>query len=278
MKKHWIGSVLLAVLLLTGCYPTTYVELTERESELANTLEASLWSAETVSGDTVEADVAVPTGIENSSSGGEGSRPNHTQSGSVQPPSESQPPTSEAAQPPEPMETSETDASMELQPTEGKTETLDTTTGSSADEVEVTTPPEPTETQPAEPSVYDIGSHTVGSIEYAIVQEINRQRSQAGLAALGMDGTICALGSIQAYEYTLGISPSVSILSDYGYGYGAADTHLQTFDAGFSSGDIAWMWVSFCDSGVYLSPDYTAVGVGTYTSNGVVYVSGIFMG
>lgn len=139
----------------------------------------------------------------------------------------------------------------------------------------VTAPPETEATEPA--AIFPAGS------EYAIAEQINAQRANAGLDALTVDSTLCTAAALRAYESCLSWShtrPSgsswQSVLSEQGIGYNAASellVHTAMFDAAAIVGK--WMENSSAD---LLSPDVTAIGVGAYSSDGTLFLAAILVG
>ena len=134
---------------------------------------------------------------------------------------------------------------------------------------------------------YDISGYTLGSLECAIAEHINAQRTAAGLPALELSGRLSAISSARAYEIAVSFSHTrpdgrgcFTVLSDYGYsGYSAAGENLLQCSEGFSSEDMVTMWMN--SSGHrenILSGDFTTIGIGVYRSGGMIYVANLFAG
>ena len=150
-----------------------------------------------------------------------------------------------------------------------------------------TTPPtgpttEPvTEPEPAKHPVYDISGHSVGSLEYALVDTINGKRAENELAPLTLDSTLSALARIRAYECTESFTHSrpdgrsaYSVLTDYSYAF-CSDFSQQIHygSAGISAGTVVKGWMYNAGfSGDILSPDYTNIGIGVYHEDGLTYI------
>lgn len=179
-------------------------------------------------------------------------------------------------------ETVETDPpeteAAETEPSE--TETADTEPPE-AEETET----EPPETQSPEAAIYDISDYVAGGLEYGVVDQINACRTEEGLEPLSMSGTLCGIASVRAYEVCLSWSHTrpngsewQSVLSDYGYGYGAAEEDL-VHTAGFDAASIVSKWMDSDSSRAdILSADFTTIGVGVYSVDGTVFLAAIFVG
>ena len=63
-------------------------------------------------------------------------------------------------------------------------------------------PTEPPTIPPTEPP-YDPSGYRVGSLEYAVLDQINGYREEAGLPPLSMDEGLCAVASVRAYEISV---------------------------------------------------------------------------
>lgn len=161
-----------------------------------------------------------------------------------------------------------------------------------ATEAPVTEPPEtlppetdPPETQSPEAAIYEISDYSPGSLEYAVAEQINACRADAGLEPLAMNGWLCGVASVRAYEVSVSWShtrPNGSgwqtVLSDYGCGYSAAAEEL-VHASGYDAAAIVGKWMSAeSNSADLLSPDYTTIGVGIYTQDGTTFLAAILMG
>lgn len=147
-----------------------------------------------------------------------------------------------------------------------------------------TTPPtgpttEPvTEPEPAKHPVYDISGHSVGSLEYALVDTINGKRAENELAPLTLDSTLSALARIRAYECFTHSRPdgrsAYSVLTDYSYAFWSDfSQQIHYGSAGISAGTVVKGWMYNAGfSGDILSPDYTNIGIGVYHEDGLTYI------
>ena len=189
--------------------------------------------------------------------------------------------------------TTETSTGNSTKPTESTTGTPTETTGdtTSPDDTHEETEPSTDSTEeteaPTEPEKdpYDISGHTVGSLEYGIHAAINAERTAAGLPELSLDGSLCAIASVRAYECSLYWShtrPNGSdwstVLSAYGYGgYScAAENLLQSSDGMDAAGAVAIWASSDSHREKMCNPAFTRLGVGVYTSDGMIYLACIF--
>ncbi len=151
--------------------------------------------------------------------------------------------------------------------------------------------PQPTDKDPSlpdwyDPFIYDISNHSTGSLEYAILNEINRYRAEYNLNALTLSNKLCSISYIRAYEVSFCWShtrpdgrPYLSALSDYGYGFSTAAENLLGTSGGSSASSIVSLWMS-SDShkSNILNPNCTTVGIGPYIVGGNLYVASLFVG
>ena len=163
-------------------------------------------------------------------------------------------------------------------------------TGSSSQE---TVPPESTQapadeqTQAeatAEPSAqsdepYDISGYTAGSLEYAVLDQINACRAEAELAPLSIDERLCAIASARAFEISKSWShtrpdgrPFGTVLADYGYPAGSAGEVLAYATAPSAAAIVA-KWMENGSTRDSLTGNYAAAGVGIYCAGGVTYLA-----
>ena len=153
-----------------------------------------------------------------------------------------------------------------------------------------TEPPETEapETEPEEtaPELYDISGYSLGSLEYAMADAINEARENEGLAPLGLGGRLSAIASCRANEIVQVWSHTrpdgrhySSVLSDYGYGAGSV-TELLVYVTG--NGDAASVVGKWLESDSHrqsiLSGGYTAIGIGTFRTNGYTYICCLLVG
>ena len=157
-----------------------------------------------------------------------------------------------------------------------------TGTVSGTTEPPVTEHPE-TEPPETEPPLYDISDYVTGSLEYAIVDRINEYRLEAGLEELWLDEYLCAIASCRSYEAGLVWSHTRpdgrdyrTVLDDYGYGGAAAGELL-----GYATGDgaaIVDKWMSSESHRNLLMGGSSTIGIGIYYAGGVVYVACLLIG
>lgn len=146
------------------------------------------------------------------------------------------------------------------------------------------TEPETTEPEETE-GAYDPSDYRVGSLEYAILDEINACRTEAGLPELTLSIRLSGIAALRAEEVSRVWSHTrpdgrhyTSAMSDYGCGYGVSAENL-VYASG--SGDAAAMvakWMNADNRDSLLSADFTTAGIGVYRSGGVTYVANILIG
>lgn len=142
-------------------------------------------------------------------------------------------------------------------------------------------------TQPPRHPVYDIGSHSIGSPEYSLLDGINGKRSENELAPLTLNSKLCALAAIRAYECASDFSHTrpdgrgaYTVLSDYGYAvWSNFSERIHYGSSGLSASTIVKGWMYNGDfSGDILSDGFTHIGIGVYRSNGITYIVCFFAG
>ena len=142
-----------------------------------------------------------------------------------------------------------------------------------------TTAPEETE------GVYDPSGYVLGSLEYAILAEINAYRVEAGLQELTLSTRLSGIAAIRAEEVSRVWSHTrpdgryyTSVMTDYGYGFSlSAENLIYTSGAGDAAVMVA-KWMSADNQDNLLNPDFTTAGIGIYRVDGVTYVSNILIG
>ena len=172
---------------------------------------------------------------------------------------ETEPVTEAATVPP----TEETEASTEATETE-----------------ETTTPPE------TEPPLYDISGYTVGSLEKAMMNEINRLRSEEGLAELSKSSRLCAIASARAYEASLSWSHTrpdgtsyTTVFQDYGYGCGASAENLIYTSGGEDGAALVARWMDAeGNRNNLMGSGFSTVGIGIYQADGYVFIACLLAG
>lgn len=135
--------------------------------------------------------------------------------------------------------------------------------------------------------VYDISAHTIGDLEYSLLEAINRERNQNDLSPLTLDPTLCALSAIRSYECSKNTShvrpngrSGLSVLEDYDYAHwSATDERIHHGTAGLSVSIILKAWMRNTDfSADILSGVFTHIGIGTYTADSITYIVLLFRG
>lgn len=151
-----------------------------------------------------------------------------------------------------------------------------------ATELPVTEPPE---TIPATEAPYDPSGYSVGSLEYAILDQLNAYREEAGLPALSMSRKLCGIAAVRAEEISRVWSHSrpdgrnyASVMSDYGYGYSKAAENLVYVSGSGDAAAIVSKWMSADNKESILSESFTTAGIGVYRSGGVTYVANLLVG
>ena len=202
-------------------------------------------------------------------------------------PVETKPAATEATTEPETTDPVETEPAA-TEPPETEPEATEAATESEPTEPEETEPavtePE-TEPAPTEPPMYDISGYVLGAMEYAMVNQINAYRVEAGLAELQMDEWLCAIASCRSYEASFVWSHTrpdgrgfASVLSDYGYAAGNAE-ELLVYALGFADGTaMVDRWMQSDAHKQLLLGDWSTVGVGAYESGGYIYVTCLLVG
>lgn len=205
-----------------------------------------------------------------------------------------------------PETTPTTTSGAEIQPSTGTTAPASTTQATTEPVTEPTAVPsteaatvpatEPTaaptatpttEPEPTQHPVYDISGHSIGSLEYSLLDAINGQRAAAELPALTMDHTLSALAAIRACECAESFSHTrpdgrgaFTVLSDHGYYiWPHLNERIHYGTSGLSSGTILKGWMRNADfSASILSADFTHIGIGVYTSGGTDHIVCFFAG
>lgn len=150
---------------------------------------------------------------------------------------------------------------------------------------EETTGTEPIETQPEETEAPKPGDYTVGSLEYAILDEINAYRAEAGVPELTLSRKLCGIAAIRAEEVSRVWSHNrpdgrgyATAMTDNGYGYSISAENLVYVSGSGSGAAIVSKWMNGDNRESLLSPDFTTAGIGVYRSGGVTYVANLLVG
>lgn len=165
------------------------------------------------------------------------------------------------------------------------TEPLATETKPEETVAEETAGTEPIETQPEETAAPNPGDYTVGSLEYAILDEINAYRVEAGVPELVLSRKLCGIAAIRAEEVSRVWSHNrpdgrgyASAMTDNSYGYSTSAENLVYVSGSGSASSIVSKWMSGDNRENLLSADFTTAGIGVYRSGGVTYVVNLLVG
>ena len=147
----------------------------------------------------------------------------------------------------------------------------------------------PTTVPATEPEVisscYDISNHTIGSLEYTLIEEINRYRTEAGLSSLSLDTKLCALSAVRARECGSSwshVRPDgrsyTTVFSDYGCPVPQSHAeNLLTYSGSYAASDLVGVWMnSDPHRENILRPDFTQAGLGVYHSDSASFVVCLF--
>lgn len=182
--------------------------------------------------------------------------------------------------------TKATEAAATEAPTEEPTEAPPEVPTEAPTEVPTEPPTESPATEaPTEPP-YDPGSYSVGSLEYAIAEQMNSHRADTGAAALSVNSRLCGIAALRAQEVCASWSHTrpdgrsyTSAMSDYGFGFGAAAESLVYVSGGADAASIVDKWMSSEEhAGYILSSGFTTVGIGVYSANGYTYIAVLYTG
>lgn len=318
MMKKYLLPVLVIAMLLSGCYHTTAVILPPETTTVpsgtgesisdSTTLNQTAAAADTTANapesipettaETQSEDQTAPSRQESkpqSTGKSSSSSPNPAQTQTEPTTTQTEPNTAQT----EPAGTSpggtEAVTQPQTEPSAEQTEPAPVQTEPPADQTEpapvqtepVAAPPDETEaaTQPQHP-VYDISSHSVGSLEKAVLEAINAYRTEAGLSELSLDKKLSALATIRAYECSQTMSSTrpdgrnwKTVLSDYGYGRRNSNAESRLYcTQSFGAELIVETWMNSSQKDNILSESFTHAGAGIYKANGRIYVVVIYAG
>lgn len=146
-------------------------------------------------------------------------------------------------------------------------------------------PTQPPTEAPTAPPDYDPSGYSPGGLDRAVADAVNAQRRDAGLEELTFDARLCAIASVRAWELAEvwshtrpDGSDGLTVLSQYGYGYGWAAENLHHGSGGGEKIVERWMRNKTTTRNV-LSESAAVIGVGSYTApDGRTYVAAIFVG
>ena len=268
--------VFLLLFAMTGCgklreqdsYRTDTViyipaDPTEPETEAETT-------TETVEETEATEDTVPETTMKTStSSSGSSKKPSSgsSSSSSSKPSSTSKPTTAPTTAP---TEAPATDAATEVAPEETTEATTEATTV-------------PLETAP---SLYDISGYVVGSLETAMMDEINSYRIAEGMGELSKNSRLCAIASARAYEACQSWSHTrpdgrgyATVFGDYGFGCSISAENLLYTSGGEDAATLVSKWMgSDGNRSNLMNAGFTTVGIGIYKANGYVYIACLLAG
>lgn len=312
--KREIIIILVLALCLTGCGTDTTVYIPEEDAKLGDGIVVYIpvdpeQTAETEAESTEAPALTQPVETEpeqnnsatiskktstSSNKGSSGNQSNTSNKGTITGSSSQKPAATEpaATEPgsqttitiPAATEPAATEPSVTEPPVTEPPETEPPTTEPPATEPPATEPPE-TESPATEPPMYDIFGYTLGALEYAMLEQINAHREDAGLSALALDERLCAIASCRSYEVSLVWSHTrpdgrhfATVLDDYGYGTGSAE-ELLVYVSGFADGTaMADRWMQSDSHRQLLLGSWSNAGIGVYDANGFVYVTCLLIG
>lgn len=226
-----------------------------------------------------------------SNKGSSGNKNNSTNKGTItgssQKPTATEPP---ATEPPATQSQTTVTIPMATEPPATEPATTEPPGTEPAETEPVVTEPavtEPLETQPPEtqPPLYDISGYTVGILEYAMLEQINAHRAEAGLSPLALDEQLSAIASCRSYEVSLVWSHTrpdgrgyATVLDDYGYGAGGVE-ELLIYTSGVADGTaMADRWMASDTHREILLGGWGVAGIGVYDANGFTYVTCLLIG
>lgn len=273
MKRKRILAVLVCILLLTGCGRTdnpyrvdtvVRIPVNPTQAPTEETEPATEAAAETTA--PTEAAETMP------SEGSSGSKkPSDSKKPASNKDTSSREPTSGIISTPEPT-SGIFGSSKETEPPMIGTATTELPT-------EVTQPEEPTEV------VYDPSSYNPGSLEYAILDELNAYRQEAGLEELSISRKLCGIAALRAQEAARNWSHTrpdgrsyTTAMSDYGYGYGVSAENLIYASGSGNAADMVARWMETDSRDNILSERFTTAGIGVYRSGGMTYAANLLVG
>ena len=135
---------------------------------------------------------------------------------------------------------------------------------------EWTMPAAPPETEP-EPTRYTIAGYVPGAAEYGLLDAINAYRRDAGVPALAMDETLCAIASLRGYEQSLYWSHTrpdgrdyATVLTDYGYPGEAVAELSALLGEGYAPETAVQMWMESKTHSRMMLTEASAAGIGLF--------------
>lgn len=143
-------------------------------------------------------------------------------------------------------------------------------------------------TVPAEtaPPLYDISGYCVGSLETAMMDQINSLRVAEGLGELGKNSRLCAIASARAYEASQSWSHTrpdgtyfTTVFQDYGFSCGGSAENLIHTSGGEDAATLVARWMeSDGNRSNLMSSGFSVIGIGVYCANGITYIACLLAG
>lgn len=151
-----------------------------------------------------------------------------------------------------------------------------------------TIPTEPPTTSPRETEylIYDISDYVVGSLETAMMDQVNSHRREAGLGELETSSRLSAIASVRAYEGCLSWSHTrpdgsdyTTVFQDYGFSAGIAGENLLYTSGGEDGATLVSKWMGAeTNRDNLMYEGFTTIGIGIYKANGYVYIACLLAG
>ncbi len=262
MRSIFAACIALALLILCGCQRTTVISREDQLSLLPQTTDAATLPTPTQTAPPATSPTAPTTTPTDSANPQKSPTKTETAAPEKDPPKKNDTKPPETAPPTQATEPTQT--TVPTQPTETPTEAT-------------TAPTEPETVPPVTEDPYDISSHEVGSLEYGIFAEIATLR---GDGSLSLDGYLCAVASVRAYEASqywshsrLDGSSYETVFSDYGLAFFVSGELLAQANTGAGAAVFTDAWLgSESHRALLLDPTYTTIGIGVYDYNGMTYV------
>ena len=164
-------------------------------------------------------------------------------------------------------------------------ETLPKATEPAATVPETVPATEAVETVPPTEPPFEPSDYSPGSLDYAILEELNAQRTAAGLAELTMSKNLCGIAALRAREAAELWSHTrpdgrdyTSAMTDYGYSFSVSAENLAAVSGSGDGTVVVSKWINSDSQDKILSGSYTTAGVGVYRTGGVTYVVNLLVG
>ena len=133
---------------------------------------------------------------------------------------------------------------------------------------------------------YNPATYTVGELEHALLQEINRYRAEAEISELTMNEFLSGIAHLRAQEACVSWSHTrpdgrgyTSVLTDYGFENEiTAELMIQDaadVDAAYYAAKLMGYKASRKD---ICTAEYTTAGIGVYAQDGITYVVCLLIG